>query len=330
MELLLLLVPAVLLVLMLSLMVFYQVSGIGQQNSAGAREQMNARLIDNFVRSLAVAENTIYSKNAALNDMAARLTLSNEQLVQLNSMKSKFLSMVVHDVRTPLASIRGFSELFAVQPSATERQKNMSKQMNIAVDRLNRLVSDLTDLAMIEAGKLKISPAVFNFYMIIEELLPQMETLAHNQGVELKYDQVNRNALVNGDKFRLSQVLQNLLGNAIKFTPKEGLVELKTRAEGRWLYAYVKDSGAGIHPSETRKIFEKFYQAKHQKNEQLRKMGWGLGLAIAQEIVVQHKGVIAAESKGLGHGSTFWFKIPVESILRDEEFFEKPEKPKNH
>lgn len=318
MELLFLLVPAVLLVLMLTLMVFYQMTSLGQQNFSGARERMNAQLIDNFVRSLSVAENTIYNKNATLNDMAQKLLLSNDQLMQLNNMKSKFLSMVVHDVRTPLASIRGFSELFAAQAAATERQKNMSAQMIIAVDRLNRLVSDLTDLAMIEAGKLKIDPAPFGFHKIVDELMPIMNTAAEKQGVELKYDQVHRNVIVNGDKFRLSQVLQNLVGNAIKFTPKGGLVEVKTRLEGRWIITSIKDSGSGIHPSETKKIFEKFYQAKHQKNEALRKMGWGLGLAIAQEVVFQHKGAIAAESKGLGHGSTFWFKVPVASLTKDE------------
>jgi signal transduction histidine kinase len=83
------------------------------------------------------------------------------------------------------------------------------------------------------------------------------------------------------------------------------------RAEGRSAAAYVKDSGIGIHSSETKKIFEKFYQAKYQKDEKLRKQGWGLGLSIAQEVIRAHKGEIGALSPGLGKGATFWFRIPV-------------------
>jgi signal transduction histidine kinase len=115
---------------------------------------------------------------------------------------------------------------------------------------------------------------------------------------------------LHGDKFRLSQVLMNLLNNAIKFTPAGKRVELTLRREGRHLAAYVKDSGIGLHPSETKRIFEKFYQAKYQKDEKLRKQGWGLGLCIAQEVVRAHQGDIGAMSPGLGKGSTFWFRIP--------------------
>ena len=102
----------------------------------------------------------------------------------------------------------------------------------------------------------------------------------------------------------------NLLNNAIKFTPAGKKVELTMRREGKGFGAYVKDAGIGIHPSETKRIFEKFYQAKYQKDEKLRKQGWGLGLSIAQEVVRAHKGTIGATSPGLGKGSTFWFKVP--------------------
>jgi signal transduction histidine kinase len=103
----------------------------------------------------------------------------------------------------------------------------------------------------------------------------------------------------------------NLVNNAIKFTPAGKKVEVSFRREGKYVDTLVKDSGIGIHPSETRKIFEKFYQAKYQKDAALRKQGWGLGLSIAQEVVRAHKGDIGAQSPGLGKGSTFWFKIPA-------------------
>lgn len=117
------------------------------------------------------------------------------------------------------------------------------------------------------------------------------------------------NCYVISDRFRLSQVMMNLLNNAIKFTPTGKDVEVFIQKIGGFVVFGVKDQGIGIHPTEIKKIFEKFYQAKYQKDEKLRKQGWGLGLSISQEIIRQHGGEIWAESKGLGKGSTFLFKI---------------------
>ncbi|HOW88940.1 MAG TPA: HAMP domain-containing sensor histidine kinase, partial [Elusimicrobiales bacterium] len=232
------------------------------------------------------------------------------ELGRLNNMKSKFLSMVVHDVRTPLASIRGFSELL-MKKNIGEKEEQYLKNIVLSTDQLGHLIADLTDLAMIEAGKLKMEKAVIDFSDIARDILPGITINAQKKGVELAVSPLPSKLLVNGDRFRLSQVLMNLLNNAIKFTPAGKRVELSLRAEGHNAAAYVKDSGIGIHPSETKKIFEKFYQAKYQKDEKLRKQGWGLGLSIAQEVVRSHKGEIGATSPGLGKGSTFWFRIPV-------------------
>jgi signal transduction histidine kinase len=274
------------------------------------RERQSRQLIEQFGRALAVSRNGMAVKTRELEKLSRHLAASNLTLEELNNMKSKFLSMVVHDVRTPLAAIRGYSEMFA-RESGTPRTKKMSGNMVTAVDRLNLLVSDLTDVAMIEAGKLTLERAPFPFGVMVDELLASIEIGAVNKGVLLKHDRLHRGAVVNGDKFRVSQVLQNLLNNAIKFTPKGGVVELSSRPDGRWLLVSVKDSGVGIHPSETKRIFEKFYQAKYQKDEHLRKQGWGLGLSIAHEIVTRHGGDIGAVSQGLGKGSTFWFKVPA-------------------
>ena len=164
---------------------------------------------------------------------------------------------------------------------------------------------------MIEAGKLTIERVPFAFGDMLADLMSSIEINAKNKGVILKYDRINPGAVINGDKFRISQVLQNLLNNAIKFAPVGGLVEVSTAAEGRRLVVSVKDSGIGIDPSETKRIFEKFYQAKCQKNAQLRQMGWGLGLSIAHEIIMQHGGKIGASSQGLGKGSVFYFSLPA-------------------
>lgn len=292
------------------LFVVFKSSGFLQLALGNSRERYSANLINQFSRALAVSQNRTYMKARELEALSRRLAAANLTLEELNNMKSKFLSMVVHDVRTPLAAIRGFSQLFG-KSAATERQKKLTGNMISAVDRLNLLVSDLTDVAMIEAGKLTIAREPFTFGELLGDLMPSIDINAVNKGVVLKYDRINHGAIISGDKFRISQVLQNLLNNAIKFTPKAGLVEVSTRPDGRWLFVNVKDSGIGIHPSETKRIFEKFYQAKYQKDEKLRKLGWGLGLSIAHEIIMRHGGEIGAASQGLGKGSTFWFKVPA-------------------
>ena len=296
--------------LLVALFVLFRGAEYINSTLGGIREVRSDRLIQQFTRAMAVSENRLYVKSRQLEELAKKLAGANLTLEQMDNMKSKFLSMVVHDVRTPLASIRGFSELL-LKKNAGEKEARYLKNIVTSTDQLGRLIADLTDVAMIEAGKLKIERARFAFGALISGLLPSMEVIARGKGVVLKYDRVHSEAVVDGDKFRLSQVLQNLLNNAVKFTPAGGLVEVGTRAEGRWLIVNVKDSGAGIHPSETRKIFEKFYQARHQKDEKLRKLGWGLGLSIAREIIVRHGGEIGATSAGLGKGSTFWFKVPA-------------------
>lgn len=293
-----------------ALFVVFKASDFMLLTVGGYRQRQSARLVKQIGRVLAVAQNDVYLKSRQLEQLTASLAAANLTLEELNSLKSKFLSMVVHDVRSPLAAIRGFSDLLARTP-LNEKQLKMSRNIAASADQLGLLIRDLTDVAMIEAGKLKIEKAVFAFGDLVNALLPAIEVTASNKNISVRYDRINPGAMIDGDKFRLSQVLQNLLTNAIKFTPKGGAVEVSSRVEGKWLTVSVKDSGIGVHPSETKKIFEKFYQAKFQKDEKLRKQGWGLGLSIAHEIIMQHKGDIGATSAGLGKGSTFWFRVPV-------------------
>ena len=300
-------------ILMLLIGAFFivgQTSGFLQYRFYTSRQQYSNMIIQQYMQNLVLAQTQIYQRSKQLEMLTQKLDLSNQELSRLNEMKSKFLSMVVHDVRTPLASIKGFSELLQKKindPKTAEYLKNIS----LASNQLGRLVSDLTDLAMIEAGKLKMEKSIFHFPEIATNILPSIRINAQKKGVELVEHPLAEGIYINGDKFRLSQVLMNLLNNAIKFTPAGKKVELMFKKEGKYIVTMVKDSGIGIHPTETKKIFEKFYQAKYQKDEKLRKQGWGLGLAIAQEIVLSHQGEIWAQSPGLGKGSTFAFKIPM-------------------
>lgn len=303
-------VPFLLMMAGASFLVVAQVSSFVQSGFLNRRQSISNSLIQRYMMQIALAQSQLYQRSRELEALSTKLSLSNQELVGLNNMKSKFLSMVVHDVRTPLASIRGFTELL-LKKEMGERDAQCLKNIVLSTEQLGRLISDLTDLAMIEAGKLKMENAAMNFADIARDILPGVSINAEKRRVELVTAALPSGLMVNGDRFRLSQVLMNLLNNAVKFTPAGKRVELALRQEGRYAAAYVKDSGIGIHHSETKKIFEKFYQAKHQKDEKLRQQGWGLGLSIAQEIIRSHKGEIGASSPGLGKGSTFWFKVPA-------------------
>jgi len=303
-------IPMLLLLLGAGFLVVSQVSGFVQSGMYSRRQQFSNMVIQQYMTQIALAQTQISLRGRELEALSSKLALSNQELGRLNDMKSKFLSMVVHDVRTPLASIRGFSELL-IKKNVGEKEAQYLKNIVSSTDQLGRLISDLTDLAMIEAGKLKMEKTVIDYSDIARDILPGISINAQKKGVELAVNELPSYSPLHGDKFRLSQVLMNLLNNAIKFTPAGKRVELTLRREGRHLAAYVKDSGIGLHPSETKRIFEKFYQAKYQKDEKLRKQGWGLGLCIAQEVVRAHKGDIGAISPGLGKGSTFWFRIPA-------------------
>ena len=303
-------IPVMLLMLAAGFIVVSQISSFVQGGSFSRRQRLSNMVIQQFAVQIAMAQSQIARRGRDLEALSVRLGLSNQELSRLNNMKSKFLSMVVHDVRTPLASIRGFSELL-VKKNVGEKEAQYLKNIVSSTDQLGRLISDLTDLAMIEAGKLKMEKTVIEYADIARDIIPGISINAQKKGVELIVNELPSSCPIDGDKFRLSQVLMNLLNNAIKFTPPGKRVELTMRREGRNLAAYVKDSGIGIHSSETKKIFEKFYQAKYQKDEKLRKQGWGLGLSIAQEVVRSHKGDIGAISPGLGKGSTFWFRVPT-------------------
>mgnify|MGYP001574166885 CR=1 FL=1 len=267
-------------------------------------------LAERYMLQAELAKTELGRRNRQLTVLTGKLEISGQELARLNNMKSKFLSMVVHDVRTPLAAIKGFSELL-MKKDVGEREKRYLQTILGSTDQLNRLISDLTDLAMIEAGKLTIEFAPLDLRLIAADILSGLSLKAAEKDVAVNYCEPPSPVTVSGDRFRLGQALMNMLTNALKFTPAGGKIDLTISVEGAWAGVYVKDSGIGVHPSETRKIFEKFYQAKHQKDANLRKQGWGLGLSIAAEIIRAHKGEIAAASQGLGKGSTFYYRVPL-------------------
>ena len=303
------LVPVLFLFLAASMLVVSQFSSFFQFGKYSQRRRRDQGEIQDFMAKLATAQSQVFRRSQDLEKMTQKLQSSNAELDRLNGMKSKFLSMAVHDMRTPLASIKGFGEMLSRQELEGTQKKYVDYIVR-GTDQINNLMSDLTDLAVIEAGKLRLEKVPFELGSMIRDVGPSIGVVAKTAGINFVYPENVPAVTIVGDRFRLVRVLMNFLNNAVKFTPKGGTVELIVRPLGRYITFSVKDDGPGIHPSERGLIFEKFYQSRFQDMKN-KKKGWGLGLSIAQEIVRGHEGAIGVDSAGLGKGSTFWCRIPL-------------------
>ena len=218
-----------------------------------------------------------------------------------NQNKSVFLANMSHEIRTPLNVIMGFSNLIVT--AATEEEKRMyAEVLENNCSLLLQLINDILDLSKIESGTLTFAEEEMELNILLEELASAMRTRIVAEEVVLNCVTLSAPCFVVAEKKRLSQVLINLLTNAIKFTTK-GSIRLGYEIHGKMLYFYVADTGFGFPESQKQKVFERFVRLDSAKP------GTGLGLAICRTIVEKMGGCIGVESEE-GKGSCFWFTIP--------------------
>jgi PAS domain S-box-containing protein len=223
-------------------------------------------------------------------------------LKEVERIKDDFLATAAHELRTPLTSIRGFSELLLTRDLSRERQERYHHHINDQSTQLANIIDDLLDISRLEAGRgldLKLAPVHMN--ALIEEVVdPFAETMSDRAfRLDLQEDRP-----VKGDAFRLSQVVRNLVLNAVKYSPEGGKITIKSRARGDMLDVSVADQGIGITEKQQNHLFEKFYRADPSSTS-----GTGLGLVICKLIVEGHGGEIRVESRP-DEGSTFTFTLP--------------------
>ena len=218
-----------------------------------------------------------------------------------NQNKSVFLANMSHEIRPPLNVIMGFSNLIVT--AATEEEKRMyAEVLENNCSLLLQLINDILDLSKIESGTLTFAEEEMELNILLEELASAMRTRIVAEEVVLNCVTLSAPCFVVAEKKRLSQVLINLLTNAIKFTTK-GSIRLGYEIHGKMLYFYVADTGCGFPESQKQKVFERFVRLDSAKP------GTGLGLAICRTIVEKMGGCIGVESEE-GKGSCFWFTIP--------------------
>jgi two-component system, sensor histidine kinase and response regulator len=236
-----------------------------------------------------------------------QLKKSNEQLLAFNNMKSKFLSMASHDLSNALMTLQVSFDLMAPQLAGADvEQRKRVKYITDSIGQISRLVEDLVDWASIEKGKFRLERADFDLSEMLESLLTGMRQRAAAKQIQILSKIEGGLPPVSADRRRLSQVLSNLLENAIRHTPRGGVIEVQVARSGEFVELGVNDNGDGIEAPELEKIFQSFYQSAGGQGGRL-----GLGLSISKEIVHSHGGKIWVESKGKGKGASFRFTVPL-------------------
>jgi signal transduction histidine kinase len=230
--------------------------------------------------------------------------------------KSQFLANMSHELRTPLNAVLGFAELLVdgIYGELPERARGVLERVQSNGRHLLGLINDVLDLSRIEAGQLTLAFDDYSLGGIVRSVQSATEPLARAKGLSLTVDITERLPLGRGDERRLTQVLLNLVGNAIKFTDAGEIAIAATAADGRFTVA-VRDTGPGIAASDQQRIFEEFQQVDSTNSR--RKGGTGLGLAISKRIVEMHGGTLTVES-ALEQGSTFCMSVPMHAVQNRE------------
>jgi signal transduction histidine kinase len=282
-----------------------------------SRETLLIGAVDAMVVPLIVATVVVYfvKHTARLEKINEQLQEANEKLQTVDKMKTDFISVASHELRTPVTTIKAFAELLIMKPRMPEERKGtLISSINTEASRLARLTNDLLDLARIEAGSMPWRKEAVSIDDIVRSATASMEPLVKGKGLSLRVVVWPPVAHCFGDRDRLVQVVTNLLSNAIKFTPTGGTITVVVRREtapGAEIQVEVSDTGRGIPAADLALIFEKFHQSGDRLTDTTE--GSGLGLAIARQIVEYHGGRIWATSIP-GKGSAFTFTLPLGTV----------------
>jgi signal transduction histidine kinase len=246
------------------------------------------------------------------------LSVANERLKELDRLKSDFVSNVSHELGTPLTAIKGAVDLILreVPGPLTEKQIHYLARVRSNTQHLAGLIRDLLDLAKIEEGKIEFKATRVSLVGLLHEVVETLRPLAIEKQVSLDAVMPESSSLIWADRDKVTQVLVNLIGNAMKFTPPRGTVKVSATNDGaEWVQVVVQDSGPGIPADEKEKIFDRFYQVRGEGGQKPK--GTGLGLAISKRLVEMHGGKIWVESRP-NCGSTFAFTLPVSTAQKSD------------
>jgi len=235
----------------------------------------------------------------------------NKKILEADKVKNEFLANMSHELRTPLNAIIGFSEALSMKifGDLNEKQSEYIRDINSSGVHLLGMINDLLDLSKIESGKMQVTKEKFNLKSAIIEALNIVSPLIEQKSQFIKFDCHDENLEISADRRKFHQILYNLVSNAIKFTPDNGRIEVKTEKNGKFVNISVKDNGIGIAKEFHEKIFGKFQQVN--ASNPTRHGSTGLGLTITRELVRLHEGKIWLNSEPEA-GATFVFSLPID------------------
>ena len=254
------------------------------------------------------AEQAAHAEAARRNEELYRLNTELESALAMaersTRMRDDVLAVVAHDLRNPVHTIVSAAGVVEIIPSGEDQQRQV-KVIQRAARRMERLISDLLDVASIENGTLSLRSAPVDLTAVVSDALELIESQARERRIHIHRDVASEIPVVSGDYDRLLQALSNVLGNAVKFTAEGGNVTVRVTRAGHEVIVSVADTGVGISPTDLPHVFDRFWRARDATTK-----GAGLGLSIAAGIVEAHGGRMWAESE-LGVGTTMTLALPA-------------------
>ncbi len=255
-------------------------------------------------------EQRVAERTAELSRREAALKVANVKLKELDRMKSQFVSNVSHELRTPITTIKLYASLLRKGPP--ERREQFLAALEQEANRQAHLIEEVLEVSRMEAGRLELHCTPHTLSALAEASVVSREPLAAEKGVTLACNLLEPGLTVSVDRLRLMEVIDNLVENALWYTPFGGRVCVSTgttEVDGHtWATLSVTDNGIGIPEAEVPRIFERFYRGEKPREMQLP--GTGLGLAIVKDIIELHEGRVMVESQ-VGSGSTFTIWLPL-------------------
>lgn len=260
--------------------------------------------------------------------LAADLTVANNRLVELDKQKSEFVSFATHQLRAPLTAMKGYTSLILEGElgSMNDEIKKAVKRIFDSSNTLANIINDYLNISRIELGTLKYNFEIVDFRAVVSQVIDELKPSIDKKGLKFSFmgqvlddngyieaigDSSNARFIVHADKEKIKQVITNLIDNALKYTPSGSIVvRIVRNIRDRKILFTIKDTGMGIAPEVMPKLFEKFVRSDRANKQNI--YGTGLGLYLARQIMMSHKGRIWAESLGEGKGSTFFLELDME------------------
>lgn len=270
----------------------------------------------------------LFETQNSLTHVSQEVYKANSELHKVNKLKDDFVSIASHELRTPMTAIRSYAWMALHRsdiPLSDKLRKYLERTL-ISTERLINLVNDMLNVSRIESGRIEIAPSSFDFPNLVGEVLVEVDAKSKEKNLTIEH-QKNPIPKMFADENKVHQILLNLIGNSLKFTPSGGKIIISYYSDGRTIQVSIKDTGVGIAKDDIARLFKKFSRVDNSYVAAASTGGTGLGLYICKSLLDLMKGTITVSSAGVNQGSTFTFTLPAatpELVNEAEKYHYKP------